>query len=201
MQIKHLMTQFIYRIEPKPEGGFVAHATDPTIPALEAPTRAELQQKIQATITAGLSQEFPELKLSLDNKGVKFNFHIEQKPGGGLTFHSGDAQPVEGTHEEIESRVAEKVISFVGKHLAPELSQALAAQGASGDIKVFVNRKTGFTVKAGTQSVANASSDSIGDTVSNSPITPERSSAGVVFRFLLTVLIAGALMYFFLSRR
>jgi len=35
----------------------------------------------------------------------------------------------------------------------PELSQALAAQG-SGDITVFVNRKTGFTVNAGSHTLS-----------------------------------------------
>jgi len=82
----------------------------------------------------------------------KFAFHIERKPGGGFAIHSADPniQSIEGaTHEDIESHFAEKLIAFVGKHFMPELSQALAAQGNSGDIKVFVNRKTGFTVNAG----------------------------------------------------
>ena len=39
MELKRLITHFTYRIEPKPEGGFIAHATDPTVPPLEAPTR------------------------------------------------------------------------------------------------------------------------------------------------------------------
>src|SRR5260370_27811263 len=150
MDLKRLITQFTYRIEPKPEGGFIAHATDPTVPPLEAPTRQELQRKIQANIAAGLASEFPGLKLPLENQQLKFAFHIERKPGGGFAIHSADpnAQPIEGaTHEEIESHFAEKLINFVGKHFVPELSQALAAQ-RSGDIKVFVNRKTGFTPNA-----------------------------------------------------
>jgi hypothetical protein len=47
MDLKRLLTQVVYKIETKPEGGFIARATDPTVPALEAPTREELQQKIQ----------------------------------------------------------------------------------------------------------------------------------------------------------
>jgi len=39
MEIKRLITQFTYAIAPKPEGGFIAHASDPNLPALEAPTR------------------------------------------------------------------------------------------------------------------------------------------------------------------
>ena len=233
MELKRLITHFTYRIEPKPEGGFIAHATDPAVPPLEAPTREELQRKIQANIAAGLASEFPGLKLPLENQQLKFAFHIERKPGGGFAIHSADpnAQPIEGaTHEAIESHFAEKLIAFVGKHFMSELSQALAAQG-SGDIKVFVNRKTGFTVKAGSHTLslgnarglppagsnqtddatiedatwgdtktANASFGSVGNTIDNSPITPETSSSWTVFRFVLALLIIAAMMYFFLHR-
>ena len=219
MELKRLITHFTYRIEPKPEGGFIAHATDPTVPPLEAPTREELQRKIQENIAAGLASEFPGLKLPLENQQLKFAFHIERKPGGGFAIHSADpdAPLIEGaTHEEIESHFAEKLIAFVGKHFIPELSQALAAQG-SGDIKVFVNRKTGFTVNAGSHTIqtddvtiedaklgdaktANASLGSVGDAMDNSPITPEASSSWTIFRFLLALLIIAAMMYFFLHR-
>ena len=219
MELKRLITHFTYRIEPKPEGGFVAHATDPTVPPLEAPTREELQRKIQENIAAGLASEFPGLKLPLENQQLKFAFHIERKPGGGFAIHSADpdAPLIEGaTHEEIESHFAEKLMAFVGKYFIPELSQALAAQG-SGDIKVFVNRKTGFTVNAGSHTIqtddvtikdaklvdaktANASLGSVGDAMDNSPITPETSSSWTIFRFLLALLIIAAMMYFFLHR-
>ena len=219
MELKSLITHFTYRIEPKPEGGFIAHATDPTVPPLEAPTREELQRKIQENIAAGLASEFPGLKLPLENQQLKFAFHIERKPGGGFAIHSADpdAPLIDGaTHEEIESHFAEKLIAFVGKHFIPELSQALAAQG-SGDIKVFVNRKTGFTVNAGSHTIqtddvtikdaklvdaktANASLGSVGDAMDNSPITPETSSSWTIFRFLLALLIIAAMMYFFLHR-
>ena len=219
MELKRLITHFTYRIDPKPEGGFIAHASDPTAPPLEAPTREELQRKIQENIAAGLASEFPGLKLPLENQQLKFAFHIERKPGGGFAIHSADpnAQPIEGaTHEAIESHFAEKLIAFVGKHFIPELSQALAAQG-SGDIKVFVNRKSGFTVNAGSHSIqtddvttedaklgdtktASASFGSIGPAIDNSPITPEASSNWTILRFLLTLLIIAAMMYFFLHR-
>jgi hypothetical protein len=219
MELKSLITHFTYRIEPKPEGGFIAHTTDPTVPPLEAPTREELQRKIQENIAAGLASEFPGLKLPLENQQLKFAFHIERKPGGSFAIHSADpdAPLIEGaTHEEIESHFAEKLIAFVGKHFIPELSQALAAQG-SGDVKVFVNRKTGFTVNAGSHTIqtddvtkedaklvetktANARLGSVGDAMDNSPITPETSSSWTIFRFLLALLIIAAMMYFFLHR-
>jgi hypothetical protein len=217
MELKRLITHFTYRIEPKPEGGFIAHATDPTVPPLEAPTREELQRKIQANIAAGLASEFPGLKLPVENQQLKFAFHIEHKPGGGFAIHSADpnAQPIEGaTQEVMESHFAEKLIAFVGKHFVPQLSQTIAAQG-SGDIKVFVNRKTGFTVNAGSiqtddatiddaklgdTKIANASFSSGSAAIDNSPITPETSSSWTIFRFLLSLLIIAAMMYFFLHR-
>jgi hypothetical protein len=217
MELKSLITHFTYRIEPKLEGGFIAHTTDPTVPPLEAPTREELQRKIQENIAAGLASEFPGLKLPLENQQLKFAFHVERKPGGSFAIHSADpdAPLIEGaTHEEIESHFAEKLIAFVGKHFIPELSQALAAQG-SGDIKVFVNHKTGFTVNAGSHTIqtddvtreyaklvdaktAIASLGGVGDAMDNSPITPETSSSWTIFRFLLALLIIASMMYFFL---
>jgi hypothetical protein len=142
--LKRLITHFTYRIEPKPEGGFMAHASDPTVPPLEAPTREELQQKIQANIAAALAAEFPGLKLPLENKELKFAFHIEHKPEGRFILQSTDGKelPITGaTHAEIENHFVEKVLGLLAKHLTPELSQALAGQLGSGDVKVFVNRK------------------------------------------------------------
>jgi hypothetical protein len=234
MELKRLITHFTYRIEAKPEGGFVAHATDLTIPPLEAATREELQQKIQTNIAAALAEEFPGLKPPVNDQELKFAFHIEQKPGGGFAIHSADphVQPIEGaTHEEIESHFAEKLIGFVGKHLMPELSQALAAQGNSGDIKVFINRKMGFTAKAGSHTVSlgvgrslppstsvqpddimedadlgdakttKANLESIGGTIGNSPITPETNSSWTIFRFLLVLFIFVTMMYLFFRHR
>jgi hypothetical protein len=236
MELKHLITHFTYRIEPKPEGGFIAHATDPAVQPIEAPTREELQQKIQANIASGLAAEFPSLKLPLENQELKFAFHIERPPGGGFAIHSADPniQPFEGaTHEEIERHFAERLIAFAGKHFMPELSQALAAQGNSGDIKVFVKRTKGVTVNAGSDKsslgiardpagssepddtnitniedvklgdpkAANANFGRVGDVIGNSTITPGTSSSWTIVRFLLTLLIITALMYFFLRHR
>lgn len=232
MELKRLISHFTYRIEPKPGGGFMAHPSDPSVAPLEAPTREELQKKIQENILAGLSAQFPDLKLPLKNQDLQFAFHIERKPEGGFAIHSSDpnAEPIEVlTHNDMESRFAEKIIGFVGKHLTPELSRALAAQGNSGEIKVLVNQRTGVAFNAGshTWSVglggnlttpasisdtttaaedANAKptggiSGRLQGTASNTPIEPEASSNGKVFRFLLLVLVTTALVYFFLHHR
>src|SRR6266436_9651124 len=104
MEIKRLITHFTYRIEPKPEGGFIAHATDPTVPPLEAPTREELQQKIQAKLVAALGETFPGLRLPPAGKQVQVEFHIGRKQGGGFTVRSDEAGlPAvnQATHEKI----------------------------------------------------------------------------------------------------
>jgi hypothetical protein len=221
MELKRLISHFTYRIEPKPEGGFIAHASDPTVPPLEATTREELQQKIQANIGAALAAEFPGLKLPLENKELKFSFHVEHKPGGGFIIQSTDGKgaPIEGaTHAEIESHFAEKVVGLLGKHLMPELSRALAGQLASGDIgsgdvKVFVNRKVSFP--AGTPALTLAAAGSIQAESAKStatvnpadsspivpdPIIPERSSGGTILRFVLALAIISVLMFLFLRR-
>ncbi len=219
MELKRIITKFTYRIEPKPEGGFIAHASDPSLPPLEAPTRLELQQKIQANISAALAAEFPGLKLPAENQELKFNFHIEAKPGGGFIIHSHDPKEaaVEGaTHEEIEHPFAEKLAGVLGKYFMPELSQALANQGGSGDVKVFVNRKVSFTTQAGSNKLTlgdaqdlqpagsiqpqDANSGGLVAPNDSSPITPETSGSWTIFRFLLTLLVIAALMYFFLHR-
>lgn len=149
MELKRLITHFTYRIEPKPEGGFVAHATDPSAPALEAPTREELQNKIQANIFAALEMEFPGLKIPTEGKEAHFAFHIEHKPEGGFAIRSADPSvpAIEGaTHEEISHPFAEKLFTFLGHYLMPELEKALAAQGGSADVKVTATTNTRFAL-------------------------------------------------------
>ncbi|MBV9341608.1 MAG: hypothetical protein JO159_12045 [Acidobacteria bacterium] len=229
MELKHLISQFTYRIEPKPGGGFVAHPADPAVAPIEAPTRPELQKKIGENILARVNGQFPGLKLPVANENFQFAFHIERKPEGGFVIHSSDpkAEPIEVlTHNDMESHFAEKIVGFLGHHLTPELSQALAARGNTGDIKVVVNRNTGVTVNAGSRTfnlgrarnltgpadmsqtrmitgAANATLEdsSSGGVISNTPISPEASSSDKVFRFLLLVLLAAAVAYFFLHYR
>jgi hypothetical protein len=206
MELKRLITHFTYRIEPKPEGGFIARASDPAMAPLEAPTRAELQQKIQANINAALAAEFPGLKLPLENKQVNFTFHIEHKPDGGFALHStdGSGAPIEGaTHADIQSHFAEKFLGLVGKHLMPEVAQALAGQLGTGDIHINVNRSVSFSngspkVATGEvlQAPPQADSSNTGFLNAASPITPEPSRSWPIFRFLLVLLIIAAVMYF-----
>ena len=229
MELKHLIQQFTYRIEPKPEGGFIARCTDPAVPPLEAPTREELQQQIQARQQSVLQEKFPGLKLPpLQNKHVEWQVHIDHKPGGGFTVHSDqqgtDPSVSPATQQKID-HFAEELLGFVDKHF-PDLSQALAAQVGGKDIQVFAAEQSNVRLKGTspgaavqgllpTQPIqaANATfpnepgaptaivSPRITKALANTPITPEAGGNWKLFRFLLFFAIVAALMYFFLLRR
>ena len=221
MELKKLLSQFVYRIEPKPEGGFIARPSDPGAPVLEAPTREELQGKIQASIATSLGAQFPGLNLP-QNQQVNLSFHIEHKADGTFDIHSGDpsSASIQGvTGDEVESHFAEKLVNLVGKHLAPEFSQALGTQLASGNVKIFINKTTkqvsvnvnGSSLSQGSDAtpvrvVVSSSSPtsnngSLNDSNTfinagnSSPITPGGQSSGAVLRFIITALIVIAAMY------
>jgi hypothetical protein len=152
MELANFIKRFAYRIEPKPEGGFIARSTDPTVPSLEAPTREELQQKIQANLAAALQEKFPGMKLPLPNQavknlGIQYEVHVERKPGGGFSVHSEDASGKEPADHEKFDHMAEGLLDFVDKHF-PQMSEAIT-QAGSRDVKVFVNKKTGGSASAG----------------------------------------------------
>lgn len=207
MEFKRLITHFTYRIEPKPDGGFIARASDPTLPPLEAPTRFELNQKIQQNISSALAAEFPGLKLPLENKEVNFAFHIEHQPDGSFALHSSDGQgtPVAGSQAQIENHFAEKITGLLAKHAMPEMLQALNSQLGSGEVQVTVKR--GVTFSRVSQPAGSALSQSgeakIADALNamnGSPITRAGNAGSKISRFLLTFLIVAALMYLFLHR-
>jgi len=228
MEIKRLAEKYVYRIETKPEGGFIARASDPNVPPLEAATRDELQQKIQSTVLAGLGVDFPGLKLPAGSGEMKFSFHVEKQPDGSFDIHSSDpsAAPLNAaSHDQVESHFAEKLIEFAGKHMLQEVPEALRAQMASGDIKVFIKKSSGFTfttsrssdqapqmgsvqgsdVSAVSPAISNRSSSvtlsSSGTPIDSSPITPGNEGSGKFLRILLILLALAAVAFFFLKYR
>jgi len=233
MEIKHLVSKYVYRIEPKPEGGFIALASDPSVPSIEAATREELQKKIQSTILAGLGADFPGLQLPGPTGELKFSFHVEKQPDGSFDVHSSDpaSGPLNATnHDQVENHFAEKLIAFVGKHMLQDAPEALRAQLASGDVKVFINKTSGFTVTTkgdtnpqqfgslaqlfGTQPGSEPASNSghipsnseatLGSSqtvIDSSPITPVSEGGGRFFRILLVLAILAGVMFFLLRHR
>ena len=234
MEIKRLAEKYVYRIEAKPGGGFIARATDPNIPPIEAATRDELRQKIQSAVLAGLGLDFPGLKLPSGSGEMKFSFHVEKQPDGSFDVHSSDgaAAPLNAaSHDQVESHFAEKLIEFVGKHMLQNAPEALRAQMASGDIKVFIKKSSGFTVtttrsndetlQLGSASrvqggeassalppgavISNRSSGvvlgSSGTPIDSSPITPGNEGSGKFLRVILILLALAAVAFFLLKYR
>lgn len=182
----------------------------------------ELQQKIQANIGQALASEFPSLKLPLQNQQTKVEFHIEHKADGTFDIHSSDpgSPSVQGASgDEVESVFAEKVLGFLSKHMAPEFSQVLGAQLASGNVKVFVTRNVSvkhspltitniqdppaqLSPVSSTDTNRNApvfSNSSLGMSANDcSPITPGRDSSATIFRFVSVILIIFGLIYLYL---
>ncbi len=206
MELEHLLSQFTYRIEPKPEGGFIARGSDPSTPLLEAPTRPELEQKIQQNILATLGTAMPGFTLPAETEGTKFSFHIEHKPDGGYILRSSNpAEPsIEGaTHEDLEKQFAEKFIGFAGKAFMPLLSKAFDVGIGNGDIQVVVNRKGSFTMNSKTvQTFGNSPSATPTPVLlGGSPIVPESSKFPGIVRFVLALLAAAGLVYILIHRR
>jgi hypothetical protein len=226
MELKRLITHFTYKIEPRPEGGFIAHPSDPAVSPIEAPTREELQQKIQATIMAGLAAEFPGLQLPPANQSRQLAFHIEAKPGGGFTIHSADpkAAPIEGAdHSDIGGYFLEKFVNLVGKQLGPGLTEALAASGNATNLKVSI-RKSGLAGNSGAltfgmspalppKSASVPNGDSAGaipastldgnsiSPLADIPVSPEKNRLWPLLRVLLTALILALIVYFLVLHR
>jgi hypothetical protein len=226
MELKHLIQQFAYKIEPKPEGGFIARASDPTVAPLEAATREELQQKIQANLIAALGEAFPGLQLPQQGTGTSFSMHVDRNPGGGFTVHS-DNPGTPGFNQPAQEKLdhyAEELLGFVDKHF-PHLSEQIAAQATGREIQVFTSRTVSTSGKQSsllspmflpgqpaqasavqgsdaTLSPATIENSNLDQSfLTNTPITPEASKSGPIVRFLLTLLIIAAVMYFFYYRR
>jgi hypothetical protein len=213
MQFQQLLSLVTYQIEPKVGGGFVAHASDPAAPPIEAPTRAELQEKISVNIREKLTTTFPGLKLPLDQDGTQFGFYIERKPEGGLIVHTNDGRehPLPGNnHPEIQSAVMDKIMDVLSRHFMPELSKALAGQGGAGNAQLFASSTTEFastqpafitsdagqiTPSTSIQAGFDRSQQAL-DPSSNSLFTPESSGLGRFIRLLILAVIIGAVIYF-----
>jgi hypothetical protein len=225
MEINRLVSKYVYRIEPKPGGGFIARASDPSVSAIEASSREELQQKIQAAVFAGLGADFPGFKLPANAGDMKFAFHVERTPGGTFDIHSSDpnSAPIQAsTQGEVESHFAEQFIALLGKHMLPGLSEELRQQLASGNVKVFMKGGSEFTITTTQTSVTQiqpgssapqaltsqaTSSGPISSPIysnspapiDSSPITPVSEGGGKFFRILLALLVLAGVIYFLLQ--
>jgi hypothetical protein len=138
MEIKRTVSRVIYRIEPKPEGGFIARCDDPNVPPLEAASRFELEQQLREKITSEVESQIPGLKISLEKKIVSFDNNSD---GGSIP------QPgVEGSAKQaVEQWLTDKAAALVEKELPPELVEQFKKQSLSGEVKVKVAKFGGKT--------------------------------------------------------
>ena len=186
------------------------------------PRGKSFNEKFRRNCSRPWAEAFPNLKLPIEDKQPKVNVPIEGQPGGGFAVHS---QPTgnPGLDPATEAKIdhyAEELLGFVDKHF-PHLSQTIAARIASEALKFSTHQEatTGFkksvdfgavqafpqnpSSSVGTQDLhlgaANLDHSTLNQAmIANTPITPEPSGAGKILRFILTVAILGAVMYFFL---
>jgi hypothetical protein len=223
MELNRIVAKFVYRIEAKPEGGFIARANDPNIPAIEGATRTEVEQKVQASIHAELGTQFPALKQIFENHGINTSYHVEAKPEGGFIIRSNDPihQPIEASsHDNIGDLIASKFISHFIQKLPPDVSQKVMSQLSSGGLNINVNRKLTVTTRDGTTVLSddsaspNSSQPGLSQFPSGEPSTPfpnsltpsselryEKGGIGKFFRLLLAALVLAAILYFVLRLR
>jgi hypothetical protein len=164
MELKQLIKSFCYRIEPKPEGGFIARPTDPSIAPIEAATREELQQRIQAKVSETLAVEFPGLKLPLDkNVNTKISLNLNNK-----TVITVDTQS--------------QKLSLGGSLPSPKDLLHL------GEAKIDVSSGNATPIEKVAQSIE------------NTPIVPEASTIGKVFRYIVVLALVAGVTYFLFLR-
>ena len=223
MELKTVLSKFIYRIEAKPGGGFIATCKDPAAPAIEGATREEVQQKIQENIAANLATQFPALKSAFEAKGVTLHYHVEAKPGGGFIIHHDDAAHDSAdhpTHGGIESFIESKIFSAFVDRLPPELLHQVGDKLNSGGLDIKVNRT--ITSSASTDSrvphlspvlgeLGTSSTDlQTADATTQSPIVRydrdspvkyEKSSFGIFLRLLIAAAALAAIAYILFLRR
>jgi hypothetical protein len=217
MEIKRTISRVIYRIEPKPEGGFIARCDDPTVAPLEAASRFELEQQIRDKVTSEVESQIPGLQISLEKKITSFD---NKSDDGSISQPGlkGGAMPA------VEKWLTDKAVMLVEKNLPPELIEQLKNQKLSGNVNIKVTKfggKTNFRREyvipngnagqvlsrfftgrqknSGALEPSNPVSASFSGTNldSTSPITPV-SGTGPFLRFLLAAIVLVGILFFFL---
>ncbi len=158
MEFKTVLSKFIYRIEAKPGGGFIATCKDPAARPIEGATREEVQQKIQENIAANLATQFPALKSALEAKGVTLHYHVEAKPGGGFIVHHDDAShdsADHSTHGGIESFIESKIFSAFMERFPPELLQQVGDKLKGEGVDIDVKRTFSVSIDRRSPAVGN----------------------------------------------
>jgi len=212
IDLKHIIQRIPFKIEPKPGGGFIAHATDPTVQPIEAPTREELHQKILAAVSA----EFPELGIPGEGKKINVSLLVKTSNGGFSFSSNPDASARITNAADSVNPALEKLLGFAFRHLAPKLAKQVASQAGTASFKLTINEKTALGVNSTPQGLtldspknpalpSQASDipmlDAGTGTIDGRPITPEPNNLGRIFKFIVWAMILGVLAYLYLLSR
>lgn len=216
MEIKRTISRVIYRIEPKPEGGFIARCDDPNVPPLEAATRFELEQQIRDKITAEVESQIPGLNISIEKKFISLDGNCDAGSSSQLKVEGG-------AKHAVEQWLSGKAVALVEKNIPPELLEQIEHQQVDGKLKITVTKMgtagntrreytfsngnvgqllsrfvTGRQKNSGALEPSNPVSASFSGTNldSTSPITP--ASGNSFLRFLAAALVLIGILFFFL---
>jgi len=185
IDLKHIIQRIPFKIEPKPGGGFIAHATDPTVQPIEASTREELHQKILAAVSA----EFPELGIPGEGKKINVSLLVKTSNGGFSFSSNPDASARITNAADSVNPALEKLLGFAFRHLAPKL----AKQGLTLDSP----KNPALPSQASDIPMLDAGTG----TIDGRPITPEPNNLGRIFKFIVWAMILGVLAYLYLLSR
>lgn len=177
-----LIKKFAYRVEPGPNGGFIAHPAAPELGTLEGATREEVDRKIEDRLSELLGMPLATFKLSdiqhIQNPRLKVK--IQTAAHGALsgmpmaTSHPSPAQQDDTQQEEVTTN------SSVRSDQSFTASLVRAKSDAS-------------------QSAQNSSNQFGWNQPEPPPIAPEETST-TVLKVLIMVVIVLALVYYFLHR-
>ncbi|HEV2385681.1 MAG TPA: hypothetical protein VGS20_00355 [Candidatus Acidoferrales bacterium] len=134
MDPRRRVSRFTYRIETKPEGGYIARPVDSNAATLEAPTREELDKKIQDTILAGLSTQFPGLKLPTENRPTSYS-------NTGTIVEAGNAKPTDGVSGSLGGTIGNSPIQAEASSSGKVMGILLLALVVAAVVYFFLQRR------------------------------------------------------------
>jgi hypothetical protein len=171
---KTTIKRMFWRIEAKPEGGFIARCSDATVPPLEGATREELQKKIQEKLVSDLGSQFPGLALNLGKPVTKSVSVVTLEKGS--TAPESAAPAAQGVKGAIERWVTENAESMLENKFPPELVEQLKSQAVDGKMKIMITKTT--TGGSGTLETRANTVSFGGDKLPFGPPSPASQAAG-----------------------
>jgi hypothetical protein len=202
MDLKNIVTKESYQIEATPLGRYIARPNNPALETIEGATKEDVERQIDAKIESSVEQALPEsfgkFGLTGHRTTTKISYRIEEKPEGGFIARPSDPAMgiLEGvSKEEVQQLVQEKMRSLLGQQI-PDLS------ANPRNINMTVNSNVRFRLVSQNSSGQQSNSQpglppSGGHAIS---VSLNVSSLGRIVRFVITVIVVSALVYFWRHR-